>query len=79
MVGADHPADHPLFRPVVAQRFIRDSRFRLGIVDRAELLWPLPLTMAGFTLFFTGVVLMRMRAELARNRTEARLRRSAMQ
>ncbi|MEO7814082.1 MAG: heme ABC transporter permease [Sphingomicrobium sp.] len=42
-----------------------------------ELLWPLPLTLIGFTLLFAGVVLMRMRAELARNRGEARLRRSA--
>ena len=42
-----------------------------------ELLWPLPLTMIGFTLLFAGIVLMLMRAELARNRGEARLRRSA--
>ena len=42
-----------------------------------ELLWPLPLTLIGFTLLFAGIVLMRMRAELARNRGEARLRRSA--
>ena len=44
-----------------------------------ELLWPLPLTLVGFTLLFAGIVLMRMRAELARNRGEARLRRSATQ
>ncbi|WP_309602725.1 heme ABC transporter permease [Sphingomonas sp.] len=44
-----------------------------------ELLWPLPLTLFGFTLLFAGIVLMRMRAELARNRGEARLRRSAAQ
>ena len=31
-----------------------------------ELLWPLPLTMLGFTAIFAAVVLMRMRAELAR-------------
>ncbi|MEO6580190.1 MAG: heme ABC transporter permease [Sphingomicrobium sp.] len=43
------------------------------------LLWPLPLTMLGFTSLFAGVVLMRMRGELARNRAEARLRRSATQ
>ena len=42
-----------------------------------ELLWPLPLTLFGFTLLFAAIVLMRMRAELARNRGEARLRRSA--
>ena len=42
-----------------------------------ELLWPLPLTLIGFTLLFTGIVLMRMRSELARNRGEGRLRRSA--
>ena len=45
----------------------------------SELLWPLPLTLIGFTLLFAGLVLMRMRAELARNRAEARLRRSATQ
>jgi heme exporter protein C len=42
-----------------------------------ELLWPLPLTMVGFTAIFAAVVLMRMRAELARQKLEARLRRSA--
>ena len=41
-----------------------------------ELLWPLPLTMLGFTALFSAVVLMRMRAELARQKVEARLRRS---
>ncbi len=41
-----------------------------------ELLWPLPLTMVGFTAAFAAVVLMRMRAELARQKLEARLRRS---
>ena len=44
-----------------------------------ELLWPLPLTLIGFSLLFGAIVLMRMRAELARNRGEARLRRSASQ
>jgi len=43
-----------------------------------ELLWPLPLTMIGFTAVFAGVSLMRMRAELARTKMEARLRRSAI-
>jgi heme exporter protein C len=42
-----------------------------------ELLWPLPLTVIGFSLLFAAVTLMRMRAELARTRLEARLRRSA--
>jgi heme exporter protein C len=42
-----------------------------------ELLWPLPLTMVGFTALFAGVALMRMRTELARNKLEVRLRRSA--
>jgi len=41
-----------------------------------ELLWPLPLTMVGFTAIFAAVALMKMRAELARQRVEARLRRS---
>ncbi len=42
-----------------------------------ELLWPLPLTMVGFSAIFAAVALMRMRAELARQKLEARLRRSA--
>ena len=42
-----------------------------------ELLWPLPLTMFGFTGLFAAVALMRMRAELADTKREARLRRSA--
>jgi heme exporter protein C len=42
-----------------------------------ELSWPLLLTLLGFTLLFAAVVLMRMRAELARTKAEARLRRSA--
>ena len=45
-------------------------------IDRA-LLWPLPLTLIGFTLLFAGVVLMRMRALLARAKADARLRRMA--
>lgn len=44
-----------------------------------ELLWPLPLTMVGFTAIFAAVVLMRMRADLARQRLEARLVRRAGQ
>ena len=42
-----------------------------------ELLWPLPLTMVGFTALFAGIALMRMRTDLARTKLEARLRRSA--
>jgi len=45
-------------------------------IDSA-LLWPLALTLPGFTLFFAGVVLMRMRSMLARGRVEARMRRMA--
>lgn len=45
-------------------------------IDRS-ILWPLPITLVGFTLFFAGVVLMRMRALLAEARAEARLRRMA--
>ena len=40
-----------------------------------SLLWPLPLTLFGFTALFVAAVLMRMRAELAEVRVEARLRR----
>ena len=40
-----------------------------------SLLWPLPLTLSGFTLLFTAAILMRMRAELAVQKVEARLRR----
>jgi heme exporter protein C len=42
-----------------------------------ELLWPLPLTVVGFSALFGAVVLMRMRAELAAAKVEARLRRAA--
>ena len=45
-------------------------------IDRS-ILWPLPITLIGFTLFFAGVVLMRMRALLGRIKAEARLRRMA--
>src|SRR5215207_10012345 len=45
-------------------------------IDNA-ILWPLPLTLFGFTFLFGAVVLMRMRAELAEAKVEARLRRSA--
>ncbi len=42
-----------------------------------SLLWPLPFTLLGFTLFFASVVLMRMRAILAVSKAEARMRRMA--
>ena len=42
-----------------------------------SILWPLPLTFFGFTFLFAAAVLMRMRAELARARVEARLRRAS--
>ncbi|MFN3434338.1 MAG: heme ABC transporter permease CcmC, partial [Sphingomonas sp.] len=42
-----------------------------------SILWPLALTMAGFTLLFAAIVLMRMRAALARIKAEARMRRMA--
>ncbi len=40
-----------------------------------ELLWPLPLTLLGFSFLFAAIVLMRMRAELAEAKVEARVRR----
>ena len=40
-----------------------------------SMLWPLGLTGLGFLLFFAGVVLMRMRAMLAVQKVEARMRR----
>lgn len=43
----------------------------------ASMLWPLLVSALGFSLLFGAVVLMRMRAELARARVEARLRRMA--
>ena len=42
-----------------------------------ELLWPLPLTLLGFSFLFGAIVMMRMRAELALSKVEARLRRNA--
>jgi len=45
-------------------------------IDRS-ILWPLPFTLVGFTLLFTAIVLMRMRALLATAKAEARLRRKA--
>ena len=45
----------------------------------SSILWPLPFTLGGFTLFFAAIVLMRMRAELANTKAEARMRRMAAQ
>jgi heme exporter protein C len=44
----------------------------------ASYLWPLLAATVGFTLVFAGVVLARMRALLAQQQAEARLRRKAM-
>ena len=43
----------------------------------SSILWPLPLSALGFTALFAGAVLMRMRAELAQAKVEARMRRAA--
>ena len=43
----------------------------------STILWPLPIMLVGFTLFFAAVVLMRMRALLEQAKAEARLRRMA--
>jgi heme exporter protein C len=51
--------------------------FSGGSSIAAELLWPLPLTLFGFSFLFGAAVLMRMRAELALAKSEARLRRNA--
>jgi heme exporter protein C len=42
-----------------------------------SMLWPLGLTLLGFSLLFGAIVLMRMRTILARNKVEARMRRLA--
>lgn len=49
---------------------------RTSTIDGA-MLRPLLVSALGFTLLFAAIVLMRMRAELARNKVEARLRRMA--
>ena len=46
-----------------------------GSTIAGSMLWPLPLTLIGFTLLFAAIVLMRMRAALAQAKIEARLRR----
>ena len=43
----------------------------------ASILWPLWLTLIGFTLFFAAIVLIRMRTMLALAKAEARMRRMA--
>lgn len=48
-----------------------------GSAIEPELLWPLGLTLLGFSLLFGAIVLMRMRAILADAKVEARLRRLA--
>jgi len=42
-----------------------------------ELAWPLRISVLGFTAIFAALVLMRMRAELAQAKVEARMRRAA--
>ena len=42
-----------------------------------SMLWPLLGSALGFSLLFGAIVLMRMRADLARNKVEARLKRMA--
>ncbi len=42
-----------------------------------SMLWPLGLTVAGFSLWFGAIVMLRMRTILARNKVEARQRRMA--
>ena len=42
-----------------------------------SILWPLPIMLAGFAFVFAGIVLMRMRTDLARIKAEARMRRRA--
>ncbi|MEQ1519372.1 MAG: cytochrome c biogenesis protein CcsA [Usitatibacteraceae bacterium] len=49
-----------------------------GSAIASEILWPLGLTMAGFTLLFAAIVLMRMRTMLATAKTEARMLRMAL-
>lgn len=48
-----------------------------GSAIDSSILWPLPLAAAGFAALFAAATLMLMRAELARTRLEARLRRAA--
>ena len=50
--------------------FVRGS----STID-GSMLWPLLASALGFSLLFGAIVLMRMRASLARQKVEARLRR----
>ncbi|MBA3835336.1 MAG: cytochrome c biogenesis protein CcsA, partial [Sphingomonas sp.] len=43
----------------------------------SSILWPLPIAFAGFACLFGAASLMLMRAEIARARVEARIRRSS--
>ena len=51
------------------------SFLRASSTIDASMLWPLLVSAAGFSLLFGAIVLMRMRAALARQKVEARLRR----
>ncbi|PSJ39834.1 heme ABC transporter permease CcmC [Allosphingosinicella deserti] len=51
------------------------SFLRASSTVDASMLWPLLVSAAGFSLLFGAIVLMRMRAALARQKVEARLRR----
>jgi heme exporter protein C len=48
-----------------------------GSSIHGSMLWPLLVSTLGFTLLFASIVLMRMRAALARSKVEARMRRLA--
>ena len=48
-----------------------------GSAIAPSMLWPLGLTVLGFTSWFAAIVLLQMRAILAANRVEARMRRLA--
>lgn len=48
-----------------------------GSTIDGSILWPLGLTVLGFSLWFAAIVLMRMRAILAENKVEARMARMA--
>ena len=48
-----------------------------GSAIAGPILWPLAVTLTGFTALFAAIILMRMRAILAETKTESRLRRMA--
>ena len=61
---------------VAAKGLPLDRAVRIGgMVRGGSILWPLLASALGFSLLFGAIVLMRMRAELARNKVEARLKR----